>query len=121
MTLFGNADVVAQAQGAYFFLTGVWPILSIGTFQMVTGPKRDLWLVKTVGAVITAIGAALFMAGYQSEIVGSIVLLAIGSALALAAVDVIYVAKRVIAPVYLLDAAAEFALVLWWVVSLSAR
>jgi hypothetical protein len=33
-------------------MTGLWPLVSIGTFQQVTGPKTDLWLVKTVGVLI---------------------------------------------------------------------
>src|SRR5437879_6174180 len=33
------------AQGLYFLLTGLWQLLSISSFQAVTGPKHDLWLV----------------------------------------------------------------------------
>lgn len=32
----------ALTQGGFYFLTGIWPIISIGTFQMITGPKNDL-------------------------------------------------------------------------------
>src|SRR4051794_31043433 len=94
-------------QGGYFFLTGIWPVVSIGTFQKVTGPKSDLWLVKTVGLVLAVIGAALLLAAYQGEAPPSTVLLAVGSAAVLAGVDVTYVKKGVISPVYLLDALAE--------------
>ena len=41
-------------------------------------------------------------------------LVAAGSAAALAAIDTVYVAKRRISPVYLLDAVAEIALVAGW-------
>jgi hypothetical protein len=34
-------------QGIYYLLTGLWPLVSIGTFQMVTGEKTDVWLVHT--------------------------------------------------------------------------
>lgn len=112
------AATVALLQGCYFFLTGIWPILSIRTFQLVTGPKRDLWLVKTVGSVLAVIGAALVLAGARSEISPATALLAVGSAVALAAVDVNYVARKVISPVYLLDAAAEAVLVVAWGVAL---
>src|SRR5438270_11614006 len=44
--------VLYLVQGVYYLLTGVWPLVSIDTFQMVTGPKTDLWLVQTVGALI---------------------------------------------------------------------
>jgi hypothetical protein len=43
-----------------------------------------------------------------------LVLVAAGSAAALATIDVVYVAKRRISPVYLLDAIAEIALVAAW-------
>ncbi len=106
----------AFAQGGYYFLTGIWPIFSIGTFQKITGPKNDLWLVKTVGVLISVIGAALLFAGYRGEIVPSTILLATGSAVVLTGIDVIYVTKRIIAPIYLLDAFIELLLIAWWIV-----
>ncbi|QXE90311.1 hypothetical protein KP001_18155 [Geomonas subterranea] len=111
-------QAVALVQGAYFLITGLWPIFSITTFMMVTGPKTDLWLVKTVGAVLAVIGAALLVAGFNAELGEAVRLLAVGSAAALAAVDVIYVSRKIIAPIYLLDAVAEAALIAWWAVAL---
>ena len=107
---------VAMVQGGYFLATGIWPLVSIGTFQKVTGPKRDLWLVKTVGVMIAAIGAALLLAGMRGELTQATVLLAVGSAAGLGCIDVVYASKGVIAPIYLLDAGAEAALVIWWAV-----
>jgi len=104
----------ALTHGGFYFLTGIWPILSIKTFQMVTGPKHDLWLVKTVGVLISVIGATLLLAGYKGEIVPSTILLAVGSAVVLTGVDIIYVTKRIIAPIYLLDAFVELLLIAWW-------
>ena len=40
------------AEGVYFFLTGLWPVVHLPSFIAVTGPKRDLWLVRTVGLLI---------------------------------------------------------------------
>ena len=48
-------------------------------------------------------------------------LLAAGSAAALGAVDVIYVAKRVIPPIYLADAVPEAILVALWGVAWMTR
>ncbi|GFO65730.1 hypothetical protein [Geomonas paludis] len=109
---------VASVQGAYFLTTGLWPIFSIRTFMMITGPKTDLWLVKTVGAVLGVTGAALLVAGLADQVTQALVLLAVGSAAALAAADVIYASRKVIAPVYLLDAVLEAALIVWWVAAL---
>ncbi|WP_136524459.1 hypothetical protein [Geomonas ferrireducens] len=111
-------DTVALFQGGYFFITGIWPIFSIHSFMAVTGPKTDLWLVKTVGLVLAVIGLALLIAGARSEVALPVVVLATGSAAALAAIDVVYAIKKVIAPVYLLDAVLEAALIAWWSVAL---
>ncbi|TSK04687.1 MAG: hypothetical protein FPO08_19760 [Geobacter sp.] len=111
-------DKVALFQGGYFFITGIWPIFSIHSFMAVTGPKTDLWLVKTVSLVLAVIGLALLIAGARSEVALPVVVLATGSAAALAAIDVIYAVKKVIVPVYLLDAVLEAALITWWSVAL---
>ena len=105
---------LALGQGIFYLVTGIWPLVSIGTFQKVTGPKADLWLVKTVGALISVIGAVLVAAGLRRRLTPEAGMLAAGSAAVLATIDTVYVAKRRIAPVYLLDAAMEAALVAGW-------
>jgi hypothetical protein len=89
----------------------------MGTFLKVTGPKTDLWLVKTVGLLLAVIGLVLIVAQINAEVNPSIRILAIGSALSLALVEFIYVAKRVISPIYLGDAIAELFLIGWWILS----
>ena len=111
-------NLVALAQGIYFFVSGVWPLISMSTFLKVTGPKTDLWLVKTVGLVLAVIGAVLLFAGLNEEVNTSIVILAMGSALSLVLVEFVYVAKRVISPIYLADAVIELILVGWWLVTI---
>jgi len=109
---------VALVQGIYFFITGIWPILSMSTFLKITGPKTDLWLVKTVGLILAVIGAVLIYAQMTASINPPVILLAIGSALSLALVEFIYVFKRVISPIYLGDAFAELILTAWWAIDL---
>src|SRR5688572_7009590 len=77
-------------QGIYFIITGVWPIVHIKSFMAVTGPKNDLWLVRTVGALVTFIGVAIVVAGRRGTPTAELLLIAIGSALVLMLVDVIY-------------------------------
>jgi hypothetical protein len=112
-------------QGPYYFLTGVWPLVSIRTFQLVTGPKTDNlptgleadhWLVMTAGVLITAISLTLLTAAWRRTTQLEIAVLAIGSALGLTAIDVIYVWRGVIAPIYLVDAAVEVPLIFGWAV-----
>jgi hypothetical protein len=111
--------VVALVQGIYFLATGVWPLLSMRTFLGVTGPKTDLWLVKTVGLILAVIGAVLIYAQRTATVNPPVVFLAIGAAASLALVEVSYVLKKVISPIYLGDAFVEIVLIIWWVVSLS--
>jgi hypothetical protein len=108
---------LAIAQGAYFALTGLWPLFSIGTFMKVTGPKTDIWLVKTVGVLVLAIGAVLVVAGIRGAVTPEVRLLAVASAAGLAGIDVYYVARGTIARIYLADAAVEAVLILLWLVA----
>ncbi|HEX2208646.1 MAG TPA: hypothetical protein VHG93_13250 [Longimicrobium sp.] len=108
------ADALALAHGAFYAATGAWPLLHMRSFEAVTGEKTDDWLVETVGALLTVGGAVMMMAGLRRRVTPEIALLAAGSAAALAAIDVIYTGRRVIRPVYLLDAVAEAGLVAAW-------
>ena len=110
--------LAALIQGIYFFVSGIWPILHMGSFLKVTGPKTDLWLVRTVGIILAVIGAVLIFAQVNAEINTSLIILAMGSALGLAVVEFIYVAKRVISPIYLGDAFLELILIGWWILSI---
>jgi hypothetical protein len=112
-----SASVVALVQGAFYVATGVWALVDLDSFMAVTGPKTDHWLVRTVGVLVTVIGAVLLLAWRTRRITGETVLLAVGSALSLAAVDVIYVSNGTISPIYLLDAVAEVGLAGAWLLT----
>ena len=107
---------LAGVQAAYFVATGVWPLVHLRSFLAVTGPKYDLWLVKTVGLLVGIIGVAIGVAAWRRRFVLEIVVLATGSAALLAGVDVYYHARGTIPAVYLVDAAAEVTLVVLWIV-----
>jgi hypothetical protein len=85
------------------------------SFLVVTGPKSDLWLVRTVGALILVISLPLLFTGFQGSPEKEIILLGIAAAVALAAIDIFYVARRVISPIYLGDSAVELGLLAAWV------
>ncbi|HZP47773.1 MAG TPA: hypothetical protein VFB07_04530 [Vicinamibacterales bacterium] len=105
---------LAIAQGAYFAATGIWPLVDIESFEAVTGPKVDKWLVRTVGVLVAAIGATLVSAGVRRQVTSETRGLAIGSAVGLAAIDVFYAANGRISPIYLADAAVEAGLAAAW-------
>jgi hypothetical protein len=125
-------NLLLWLQGAYYLVTGVWPLVSIRTFKMVTGERgkgdnyvtgldADHWLVMTAGVLITSIGLALLMAAWRKTHVPEMALLAIGAAVGLTAIDVIYTSRGVIPPIYLLDAALEVPLIVAWGITLSMR
>jgi hypothetical protein len=110
-------------QGVYYFITGIWPLLSIRTFQMVTGPKTDHlttgrqadhWLVMTVGVLICSIAITLLVAAWRKSFHFELAILALTAAAALTGIDIFYVARGAIAKIYLLDAALEIPLILAW-------
>ena len=107
-------STLALLQGGYYLLTAVWALVSPGTFQRVTGPKQDYWLVRTVAVLVGVIGAVLAMAGLRRQTTREVPVLAIGSAAGLATIDVAYASQGRISKIYLLDAIAEMALVAAW-------
>ena len=115
------SSAVSLAQAGYYIVTGVWPIVHIPSFMKVSGPKVDTWLVKTAGVLITTVGTTLAVAGLRGQDTPEIPLLGVGSAAGLAGIDIVYVAKRRISPVYLLDALAELALIGAWFVALKRQ
>jgi hypothetical protein len=112
---------LACTQGVYFALTGVWPLLHMRSFEAVTGPKTDKWLVKTVGTLIAIIGGVLVSAASRRRITPEIAGLALGTATGLGAVDVVYAVKGRISPIYLADAVLEATLVSAWIARTAPR
>jgi hypothetical protein len=106
-------------QGIYFTLTGIWPFIHLKSFLWVTGPKNDIWLLKTVAGLITAIGLTFLVSAYRREFTAAVITLALGSAFCLMAIDIYYATNDVIWDVYLLDAIAEAILIIAWTIGLS--
>jgi hypothetical protein len=119
--------VLLWVQGAYYLLTGLWPLVSIRTFIWVTGQKTDHlksgleidhWLVMTAGVLITAIGLGIVVAAARRSLSAEIVTVAVGAAVGLTAIDVIYNWRGMIGPMYLVDAVLQILLIAAWSVAL---
>jgi hypothetical protein len=108
---------LALLQGVFYLATGIWPLVHIVSFQLVTGPKTDLWLVRTVGILVMVIGAVLLSAARRRRVTDEIILLAAGSALGLATIDLVYALSGRISAVYLVDALVEIGLVVLWMLA----
>jgi hypothetical protein len=99
-------------QSAYYGVTGIWPILHLQSFEAITGPKIDDWLVHMVGLLAAAIGVVLGSATLRNRIRSpEVVLLAATSAAAFAAIDLWYGLTGRIPPVYLADAVVQICLI----------
>jgi hypothetical protein len=99
-------------QSAYYGITGLWPILHLRSFEAVTGPKVDDWLVHMVGLLAGTIGVVLGSATLRNRIRSpEVVLLAATSAGAFAAIDLWYGLTGRISPVYLADAVVQICVI----------
>lgn len=103
---------VAAAQGLYYLATGLWPLLSARSFQRVTGPKKDLWLVKTMGALVAGAGVLIAAGAARKTLPRDASRLAVLFAGVLGGAEAYYAARRVISKVYGLDAVLEAAFLL---------
>ena len=96
-----------RLQAAYYVITGAWPLLSLSSFEAVTGPKVDEWLVHMVGLLAATIGVTLWTGARSKRPDDSMILLSILSATSFAFIDVRYVSVGRISPIYLADAIVE--------------
>ena len=103
--------LVVGGQAAYYVLTGIWPVMHMASFEAVTGPKVDDWLVQMVGLLATTIGVTLAVAVRARRWGAEVRTLAIVSALSFAAIDLRYALSGRISPIYLADAVVEIAIV----------
>jgi hypothetical protein len=112
--------VVALGQAAYYVVTGIWPLVSMRTFELVTGPKVDRWLVKMVGLLAAVIGGTLGVRALDRRATPD-PLLGTTAALAFAAVDTRYAASGRISKIYLADALVELGIVGAWIAARRSR
>jgi hypothetical protein len=94
---------VLAIQGVYYLMTGIWPLVSMSTFEAVTGPKTDDWLVQTVGVLAAVIGATLLVGITRGRPSRETLVLSVLSILGFAAVDTVFVLRGTIGPIYLAD------------------
>ena len=102
------------AQGLYYLLLGLWPLVSLSTYQHVTGHVGDLPLAEVVGVLMLVIGGTLCLAAYRKQGSPEVLFLAFASAGGLVLLDIHFL-SRGLSLVYLFDAAIEVGLVLFWV------
>jgi len=104
----GNNKALGNAflfQGAYFIITGIWPLLGMDSFLTATGPKQDTWLVEMVGLLSASIGITFIVSSLRRQ--KPPLVLGYSVALSFLFMDLIYVINGVISRIYLLDGAIQ--------------
>ena len=103
--------------GSYYILFGAWPIGHIRSFMAVTGPKTDLWMVYTIGGLLTGIGTCLILLNRIKRIW----VLQATSAITLLAIDIQYATRGIISDIYLIDGAIQIIFLLFALAVLGNR
>lgn len=103
-------ELVLRIQAVYYVVTGLWPVFSLWSFEVVTGPKTDDWLVYMVALLAVAIGVTLWVGARPSRCSGAIVFLGGATAVSFATIDIVFALGGRIPLVYLLDAVGELVL-----------
>jgi hypothetical protein len=96
--------------------SGLWPILHLRSFEWVFGPKVDRWLVYTVAGLLTSVGYAQWRAGSDQDWPHAR-RMGVATSSTLLLIDLINVPRGRIRATYLIDAAAEVALLGAWIVT----
>jgi len=106
-------------QSFYFLITALWPLLHMRSFLKITGPKTDLWLVRTVAVLLLAISTCFFLSLLSGELSLPVRALAAVSAALLAMIDFYYSLKGTISKVYLIDGVLEILFLVAWIILLA--
>lgn len=114
-SLFARPRALAGLHAGYLIATGVWPLVHRRSFEAVTGPKAEFWLVRTVGGLAAACGVSLGAAVVRGRRPAEVQVLATAQALVFAAADVYAAATR--SRIYLGDVAFQAACVPAWLTS----
>jgi hypothetical protein len=109
--------IVPAIQGSYYLATGLWPLFSRRSFEAVTGPKEDFWLVETLGLLIAAVGSALLMSSTRRRQSPEVVALGVGSAAALGGAGAVFALRGRISKIYLAEAGLEALIIVAWAAS----
>ncbi|HKF85571.1 MAG TPA: hypothetical protein VKB30_07285 [Candidatus Limnocylindrales bacterium] len=106
-----DPSTLAAVQAGYYVITGAAPFVSMRAFEAITGPKRDDWLVKTVGLLAIGFGGVLARDAVSRRPDPTV---GLAGALPFAAASLWYGGTGRISRVYLLDGVLEAAFAVAW-------
>lgn len=103
-------DVPLLVQAGYYLIAGTWPIVHVRSFEAITGPKPDRFVVESAGMLFAASGMALAAAALmgrdRSSQVLSVTVPTVSAVMA-------YRHRPSIRPTYHADAVAQALLAVW--------
>lgn len=107
-------SLLARSQGLYLLLSGLWPLVHYRSFETVTGPKADPWLVRTVAGLAATMGYVQLRSGASEEGTSAARRIGMGAALTFGTIGVVYGGSGRISRIYLLESAVEALWILAW-------
>lgn len=108
-------------QSTYIMITALWPLMHIDSFMAVTGYKTDVWLVKTVGALLIPVAVTLYIHLFIDTDHRPALVLGSLTSVAFIMVDFYYALNDVISDIYLADGIAELIFLIAWIYVLTGR
>lgn len=108
--------LLLRIQSSYIFITAAWPIIDIKSFIAVTGPKNDLWLVKTVAALLISVSVTLGSFLFIKTDLRPAIILGASTSAAFIIVDFYYAISNVISDIYMADGLLETVFLLGWII-----
>lgn len=109
---------LSLVQGSYTLLTALWALIDIKSFMEVTGPKTDVWLVKTVAVLLLPIGVCFLWGFFFNTDRLLIIVVGIMTSTGLAFIDFYYTINGTIKWVYQADGYLELLFLLVWTILL---
>ncbi|HET9745009.1 MAG TPA: hypothetical protein VFP97_04795 [Chitinophagaceae bacterium] len=105
---------VLGIQTIYYLITAVWALVDIRSFISITGPKTDIWLVKTVAVLLLCVCACFATSLLIKKDSPPVNVLAISCCIGFLIIDCYYSFNNIISDVYLFDAGVELILLVCW-------
>ncbi|HEY6974642.1 MAG TPA: hypothetical protein VH396_00040 [Chitinophagaceae bacterium] len=84
----------------------------------VTGPKTDIWLVKTVSLLLLSVSLCFITGLLIKTDRRPLIILATACCISLASIDFYYAGKKIISPVYYVDGILQLIFLFVWIIIL---
>lgn len=107
--------ILIPVQSMYILVTALWGLVHIESFMAITGPKTDIWLVKTVSALLLPVAVCLGTFHFIRTELRPAVVLGSLTAIAFIGIDFYYSLTNVISDVYLADGFLQLVFLILWI------